>query len=154
MKKIIKSTFVPLVLSSICGFASARLIFNIYEEDLSERFTSSKIYLLQNGTYNSYEEMRKNNLGNSYIYYEDDTKYKSVIGITQEEDNIDKIKKIYDQELVVEEYYIGPALINNKQNDYDKQLLNTSDPKEIQTVINNIIELYKDDEAIKLILAK
>jgi len=154
MKKIIKSTFIPLILSSICGFISAKLVFNIYQEDLSERFSSSKIYLLQNGVYDSYEEMRKNNLGNSYIYYEDNDKYKSVVGITKEVTNIDKIKDVYDNDLIVEEYYIGATLLNDKQTDYDQQLSNTSDPQKVQEVINNIINLYKDDETIKLILAK
>jgi len=154
MKQIIKSILIPLIFSTICGFITARLVFNIYQDDLSARFSSSKIYLIQNGEYDSYEEMRKSNLGTSYVYYEDNEKYKSVVGITQKADNISKIKKIYSDELIVEEYYVGPDVLNNKQTDYDKQLASIEDPKEVQELVNEIINLYKVDDTIRLILAK
>ncbi len=154
MKKLIINTFIPLIISAIFGFFSARFVFNIYRENINERFSSSRIYLIQNGEYNSYEEMRKNNLGTSYVYYEDDNKYKSIVGITKEENNISKIKDLYDNNLTVEEYYINSDLLNNKQTDYDEQLLKTNNQKEVQDIINNIINLYKEDETIRLILTK
>jgi len=156
MKKLIKSIFIPLLLSTIIGFVSARFIFKIYEEDINNRFSSSKIYLLQNGEYDSYEQMRQENNGTSYVYYEDeeDKKYKSVIGITKNIENIKKIKELYNNDLKVEEYYVGNDLLNEKLTDYDKQLSVANDELEVISLVNNILNLYKEDETIKLILTK
>ena len=131
MKKYLKSFFVPLILATICGFVSARIVFDVYQKSITDYLTSSKIYLLQNGEYNTYEEMRQQNLGNNYVYYEDNQKYKSIVGITKEANNISKIQNIYQTDLVVEEYYISSNLINNKQLSYDEQLSKTNDPKEV-----------------------
>lgn len=154
MKKMLKSIFLPMVLATIFGFISARLVYGIYQEKVIDYLTSSKIYLLQNGEYDTYEEMRMQNLGNSYVYYEDNQKYKSIVGITKEKTNISKIQDIYNTNLVVEEYYINTDLLNDKQTKYDKQLLNTNNLKEVREVVNNIINLYQKDETIQLILTK
>lgn len=155
MKKYLKSFFVPLILATICGFVSARIVFDVYQKSITDYLTSSKIYLLQNGEYNTYEEMRQQNLGNNYVYYEDNQKYKSIVGITKEANNISKIQNIYQTDLVVEEYYISSNLINNKQLSYDEQLSKTNDPKEVRKVVKEILNLYQEDkETIELILTK
>lgn len=155
MKKYLKSFFIPLILATICGFISARIVFDVYQKSITDYLTSSKIYLLQNGEYNTYEEMRQHNLGNNYVYYEDNQKYKSIVGITKEANNISKIQKIYQTDLVVEEYYISSNLINSKQLSYDEQLSKTNDPKEVRKVVKDILNLYQEDkETIQLILTK
>jgi len=155
MKKQLKNIFLPLIFATICGFFSARIVFNLYHKEVNNYLTSSKIYLLQNGEYNTYEEMRQQNLGNNYVYYEDNKKYKSIVGITKEENNISKIKDIYQTDLIVEEYYISSNLLNNKQLSYDEKLLKTTDPKEVREVVKDIINLYQeDDKTIQLILTK
>lgn len=155
MKKKIKSFFLPLVIATICGFVSARIVFKVYKKDVTDYLSSSKIYLLQSGEYDTYEEMRQHNLGNNYVYYEDDQKYKSVVGITKEEKNISKIQNIYQTDLLIEEYYISNNILNNKQLSYDEQLLKTTDPKKVKEVVKDILNLYqKNNTAIKLILTK
>lgn len=155
MKKYLKSFFVPLILATICGFISARIVFKVYQKAVTDYLTSTKIYLLQNGEYNTYEEMRQQNLGNNYVYYEDNEKYKSIVGITKEANNISKIKNIYQNDLIVEEYYISNNLLNNKQLSYDEELSKTTDPKTVREVVKNILKLYQDDnETIQLILTK
>ena len=37
--------------------------------------------------------MKASSLSNNYIYYEDEGKYNTIIAITKNKDNIDKIKK-------------------------------------------------------------
>ncbi|MBQ9854486.1 MAG: hypothetical protein IJO57_05595 [Bacilli bacterium] len=154
MKKIIKSIIIPILLSILCGYFSAKGVFGIYKENLENKLNSSKIYLLKNGEYNSYDDMRKNNLLNSYVYYEDKNKYTSVVGITKEEDNISIIQNVYDNKLTVEEYYISSDLIDDKQKEYDEKLSKTNDNEERQKIIDKIINLYKEKENIKLILNK
>ena len=62
----------------------------------------------------------KSILGKNYIYYKDDDMYKTVIGITRDENNIDKIKSLYSDNVKIEEYYIASDLLDDKQNEYDE----------------------------------
>lgn len=154
MKKIIKGVFVPLVVSMVFGFISAKLVYNVYNEDIENKLSSSKLYLVENGEYLTYDNMREENSGNNYVYYKDEDGYKTVVGITRDESNIEKIRSLYSGNLDVEEYYIATDLLNDKQNEYDLQLNNTDDVYEVREVVDNILNLYREDETIKLILAK
>ena len=95
--------------------------------------------------------MKEENNTNNYVYYKDKDKYKTIIGITNNKDNIDKIKKLYNDNVLVEEYYIETQNINQKQLEYEKVLSKTDDIKEIKEATNNILNLYKTDDSIKLI---
>ena len=152
MKKIIMSFVLPVFVSVLIGFIFAKVVYNIYQDDLDTRLSSYKIYLLKNGEYSSYEEMRQDNNYHNYIYYKDDNIYKSIIGITNEESNINKIKETTDMPLEVEEYYISSGLVNDKMKDYDKELKNTNDIAKIKEITKNILEIYKENNNITLIL--
>ena len=152
MKKIIMSFVLPVFISIIIGFIFAKVVYKIYQDDLDTRLSSFKIYLLKNGEYSSYEEMRQDNNYHNYLYYKDDNIYKSIIGITNEESNINKIKEVSEMPLEVEEYYISSGLVNDKMKDYDKQLKNTNDIDKIKEITKNILEIYKENNNITLIL--
>lgn len=154
MKKIMKGFFVPLVLSMIFGFVCGKLVYSVYGEDVENRLSSSKIYLVENGKYLTYDMMREENNGNNYVYYKDDEGYKTVVGITKNEDNINKIKSLYSDNVKIEEYYISSDLVNDKQNEYDLMLSNTDDVYEVKEVVDNILNLYREEDTIKLVLAK
>lgn len=154
MKKIIKGIFIPLVVSMIFGFVCGKLVYSVYGENVENKLSSSKLYLIENGEYLTYDSMREENNGNNYVYYKDEEGYKTVVGITRNEENIDKIKSLYSDNLEVEEYYISTQLLNDKQNEYDLQLSNTDDIYEVKEVVDNILNLYREDETIKLVLAK
>ncbi len=98
--------------------------------------------------------MREENNGNNYVYYKDDDGYKTVVGITNDYDNVEKIKSLYSDSVKVEEYYISRELLNDKQSEYDILLNNTNDIYEIKEVVDNILNLYRDEDTIKLVLAK
>ena len=95
--------------------------------------------------------MREDNNGNNYVYYQDEDGYKTVVGITMYYDNVDKIKKLYSDKLEVSEYYVSNDFFNNKQNEYDDELTNTNDIYEVKEVVDNILNLYRSDDSIKLI---
>ena len=154
MKKIMKGFFIPLVLSMIFGFVCGKLVYSVYGEDVENRLSSSKINLVENGKYLTYDMMREENNGNNYVYYKDDEGYKTVIGITKNEDNINKIKSLYSDNVKIEEYYISSDLVNDKQNEYDLMLSNTDDVYEVKEVVDNILNLYREEDTIKLVLAK
>ena len=154
MKKIIRSVFLPLVISMLFGFICGKMVYRIYDDKLETRLTSSRLYLVQNGEYLTYDSMREENSGNNYVYYKDEDGYKTVIGITKDEKNIDKIKSLYSDSVKVEEYYVSNELLNEKQNEYDKILNKTNDVYEVKEVVDNILNLYREEETIRLVLVK
>lgn len=154
MKKIIKGIFMPLVVSIIFGFICGKLVYSVYDEDVENKLSSSKLYLIENGEYLTYDNMREENSGNNYVYYKDEEGYKTVVGITRNENNIDKIKSLYSDSVRVEEYYISTEFLNDKQDEYDVMLSNTDDVYEVKEVVDNILNLYREEDTIKLVLAK
>ena len=154
MKKIINGLFIPLVVSMIFGFVCARLVYSLYGDEVENKLSSSKLYLVENGKYLTYDSMREENTLNNYVYYKDDEGYKTVVGITKNEDNIDKIKSLYNESLNIEEYYISSDLLNDKQSEYDLMLSNSDDVYEVKKIVDNILNLYREDETIRLVLVK
>lgn len=152
MKKIVKGLFVPLLVSMLFGFVCGKLVYNVYGGDVENKLSSSKIYLIQNGKYMTYDSMREENSGNNYVYYMDDEGYKTVVGITKDESNVEKIKSLYSDSVSVEEYYVSTDLLNDKQNEYDLMLSNTDDIYEVKEVVDNILSLYREDDTIRLVL--
>lgn len=151
MIKKIFNLLVPIISAVICGYVMGKFVYNNYRDDITEDLRSSKIYLVENGTYDSYEEMREENNQNNYVYYMDDDGYKTVVGITRDYDNIDKIRKIYSDNLYVDEYYISREYMDSKQDEYDKELNDTDDVYVIREVVDNILNLYRKEDSIKLI---
>ena len=154
MKKIIRGFFIPLVVAMIFGFVCGKLVYRVYGESVSEKLSSSKLYLIENGKYLTYDNMREENSGNNYVYYQDEEGYKTVVGITKNEDNIEKIKSLYSDSVRVEEYYISSDKFRKMQDEYDIQLSNTSDVYEVREVVDNILNLYREADTIKLVLTK
>ena len=138
----------------IVGFICGKLVYSVYGDDVENKLSSSKLYLVQNGKYLTYDNMREENNGNNYVYYKDEEGYKTVIGITKNEDNIEKIKSLYNDSVKVEEYYVSSELLNDKQNEYDLMLANTDDVYEVKEVVDNILNLYREDDTIRLVLVK
>ena len=151
MKKKIKQIVVPIFLSVLCGFICGRLMFSIYEEKGKNILELNTIYLLKDNSYNDYDSMKASSLSNNYIYYEDEGKYNTIIAITKNKDNIDKIKKIYNKELTIMEYILKDEEMNNKLEAYDLELTKAQKDEDIKEVINKMINVYKDKEDVKMI---
>ena len=71
--------------------------------------------------------------------------------MAQQEKNVEKIKKIYSDNLYVDEYYIPREYMDSKQEEYDRELNDTEDVYEIKEVVDNILNLYRKEDSIKLI---
>ena len=81
----------------------------------------------------------------NYVYYEDDDGlYKSIVGVTENYNNIEKIKNTYNSDVLVKEYYSRDIELNKKIKEYDILIKNTSDQEEIKKIINEMLALYKD----------
>lgn len=143
-KKLIKVLF-PVFLSVICGAICGRIVYSIYDKKLEEDLNGEKIYLIQSGAYSSYDNMVNHTLLSNYIYYEDDDGlYKSIIGLTEDYDNIEKIKNTYKANVLVSEYYSKDKELNKKIKEYDNKIKNTSNLEEIKKIVSEMLTLYKD----------
>lgn len=147
IKKLFKLVL-PIFLSVIFGTISAKLIFSNYDKKITDNINGKKVYLIQSGAYSNYDNMVNNTLISKYIYYQDDDGlYKSVIGITENKDNIDKIKSTYTGDIIISEYYSNDTKLNNKIKEYDDLLHNTTDTNKIKEIIVKMLELYKDNDS-------
>ena len=151
MKKIIKGVFIPIIISMLFGFLAGRYVYNTYLNNIHNNLSSSRLYLIENGTYENFETMREENIGNNYIYYLDDDKYKTVVGITNNYSSIAKIKSLYNDELAISEYYINKTLLDEKQPEYEQMLSNANDTEKVKEAVDNILNLYRKKDSIRLI---
>lgn len=96
--------------------------------------------------------MVSNTLVNNYVYYEDnDGLYKSIVGITEDFDNIEKIKNSYKGNVIVSEYYSRDKELNKKIDEYDSKLKNVTSSEEVQSTVLEMLTLYKDRDNSTLV---
>ncbi len=152
MRKILREVIIPVVIAIVVGYIGGRYVYRIYHDNLTKNLSSSRLYLVENGEYDSIDSMREENSNNNYVYYVSDNKYKSVIGITKNYDNVEKIKALYDDKLSVLEYYVANDMLDNKQDIYERELDEASDIKDVREAVDNILNLYRNDDNIKLIM--
>lgn len=149
MRKRIQKMLMPIVLSVICGAICGKLVYGIYNKKMDQDLNGEKVYLIQAGAYSTYDNMVSNTSLNNYIYYEDnDGLYKSIIGLTGNYDNIEKIKSTYSKEVIVNEYYSNDKELNKKIKEYDKRIQNSSNPEETNRIVLEMLTLYKDTDTI------
>lgn len=151
MKKILFRVFIPVFLSILFGFLCGKMVYQIYLDDEYFSMIDKKIYLLQNGAYSSYDSMKENSISYNYVYFYEDNLYKTVIGITKNKDNIEKIKKMYDCDIVVNSYYTASSDLNKKLDELDSKLKLLEEEDEIKEVIDMSLKLYDEDSEIKLV---
>lgn len=146
MIKRIKKGFISIFISVLCGFISGKVVFYIYQNENKDVFNNNKIYLIQNGTYSTYENMRAKTIGYDYVFYEDELGFNSIVGVTKNKKNIEKIIKLYNIDAEVIEYYLKNEKINNEINDYDKELEKENDPNKQKELIKLMLEIYKNNK--------
>ena len=151
MKEKIKKIVTPIFLSIICGCICGRVMFSIYEDKGIRILDSNLIYLLEDNVYDDYDSMKASVMSSDYIYYEDDGKYKRVVAMTKNKDNIDKIRNVYGSALTMHEYLLNDEEINNKLEEYDNRLENVNSEDEIKDIIMEMINVYKGLEDIKMV---
>ena len=92
--------------------------------------------MLEDASYKDYDTMKASTLSANYIYYKEDNKYNTVLAITKE--------------LKVVKYLLSNEEVNNKIEEYDIKIKNTSDKEEIKNIIEEVINIYKGEDNIKI----
>ena len=145
-----KNYIVPIILSLIVGFISAKFMFNQYEYETNMQTVfkkQTKVYLIQLGVYSSLDTMKESLKNFKYYTYEfKDDKYYTYIGITKEEENLEKLKGYYkDLGYVI---YVKEQNISNKTfletlSQYDALLKNTDEEDVIGAIMAQILAEYE-----------
>lgn len=151
MKDKIKKVVTPIFLSVLCGSACGRVMFSIYEDKGSSILNSNVIYLLQDKSYDNYDSMNASAISSNYVYYEEDGKYNRVVAMTKNKDNITKIMGVYGYELSIEEYLLDNKDILGRLDEFDIRIENASSNDEIKDIIIEMINMYKDEDDIKMV---
>lgn len=147
----IKKLLIPLAVSILLGYICGTIACQIYKEKANTVLDSTKIYLLQTGAYSTLDSMKKNTTLGNYLYYQDSGLYKTIIAITKDKANITKIKKIYEDDLMIKEYYLDNDKINELIKKYDLELKETDNINEIKEILNNILNSIKNNDNVKLV---
>ena len=142
----IKRGIIPIFLAIICGSICGKLVCSIYVDSASKSLNDTKIYLIQAGAYSTYDSMVSNTSVNNYVYYEDDGLYKAIIGITENKNNVEKIKSTYEGEVIVSEYYSLDNKLNEEIEKYDKKIEKLEDSNEIKNIVIEMLGIYKDND--------
>lgn len=152
LKKLLRKILGPICLSILCGVVCGKLVYQVYDKDIEKKIDGRKIYLIQAGAYSTYDKMVSNTLVNNYVYYEDnDGLYKSIVGITEDFDNVEKIKNSYKGDVIVSEYYSKDKELNKKIDEYDSKLKNVTSNEEVQSTVLEMLTLYKDRDNSTLV---
>ena len=126
------------------------MVYSIYDKKLDEDINKQTIYLVQAGAYSTYDNMVNSTLMSNYVYYEDEGMYKSIIGVTEDYSNIEKIKNTYKETVYVTEYYSLDIELNKKIKEYDNKMKMTSNEEEIKKIVLEMLKLYKDNNTTLL----
>lgn len=146
-----KKVMIPIFLSVICGSICGSVVYNIYATKATYELDNSKVYLVQAGAYSSIDNMKANTMASNYVYYVDDGMYKAIIGITMDYDNLEKIKSIYNGEVIVNEYYLNDKKISDELGEFDKKLKDETDNDKAKVIIDDMLNIYKENDNVKLV---
>jgi len=142
--------FIPILLSILLGYLCGSFVCKIYKEKSDLLLDSTKVYLLQTGAYSTIDSMKKNTNLTNYIYYQDNGLYKTIMAITKDKENIQKLKELYNFEILINEYYLDDENINKQITEYDQKLKEITDKEEIEMLLQNMLNIYKENENLKL----
>lgn len=147
-----KKNLIPIILCIVAGISMGKVMFNQYDKDetkpVSANPVSSNLYFVQVGVYSTIDNMKNAmNSFDSYIYIEQDGKYYVYIGITSNEENLEKLKgyfesrsyNIYVKEITVENNAFLEIL-----SQYDQLLKEADNDEAIEAVIKGVLAKYEE----------
>lgn len=149
MKSLFKKICMPLILSVICGFICGRVVFSIYKD--KSIIDSNIIYLLKDDSYSDYDTMKASYLSEEYTYFEEDGTFNTIVALTKDKDNINKIEEIYGSDLTVLKYLLNDKELISMLEECDNKIKNTTDKEEIKEIISSMNNIYKEREDIKMV---
>ncbi len=128
----------------LLGIIFAGFLILKYKNKDIDVLSTETVYLLQIGAYQNYENVVKvTKTLPSYVIIEEDGKTKIIVGITKDNNNLEKLKKNY------ENIYIREEQIDNKEfldylTKYDYLLNETNNYETIEQINHKILNKYSE----------
>lgn len=133
-----------LLLMILLGIIFAGFLILKYKNKDIDVLSTETVYLLQIGAYQNHENVVKvTKTLPSYVIIEEDGKTKIIVGITKDNNNLEKLKKNY------ENIYIREEQIDNKEfldylTKYDYLLNETNNYETIEQINHKILNKYSE----------
>lgn len=146
-----KKYLLTIIISLLVGFLLSFYMLKEYESiDIIPVFnTKETAYLVQQGVYSSMESMQENTSHlTDYIYSVIDNMYYVYIGISLENDNVEKIQEYYknkDINTIIKTTTISDNDLINSLKQYDMVLKETSEEETIKEIIKQTLSKYKEE---------
>lgn len=145
-------TALSVVFAVSVGFLMGKFMLNQYnsEYELAPVFNqnSDRYYFLNQGEYESFEDMEQSMMGfDYYIYEEKDGKFMTYVGITKDYDNMMKIQGYFTNAGYT--IYVRDVNFNNEAfsvlvDQYDQMLRETEDNQTIKGICSQILAKYEE----------
>lgn len=144
--KIFKN-FITILFIMFLGIYLGTYLYKSYlYKNNNDKLNLYKIYLLEYGVYNSYENMDENgkNIEN-YFYYSNNDEYHILLGITENKNIINKIGESYENiaNINIREDYIDNMEFIESLKQYDNLIIN-SNKTEILQIERQVLGKYED----------
>ena len=144
--KIFKNIIVLLFITMFGIYIGSYLYKSYLYKSKNKNLNLIKIYLLEYGTYNSYESMEENGKDiESYFYYNDKEGYHIFLGITINKNIISKIGESYENiaNINIREDFIDNMEFIENLKQYDNLIIN-SNKTEILQIEKQVLGKYED----------
>ena len=145
-----KKYLLTIIVSLIVGFLLSNLILKQYDDyrEIKVYKGGEKLYFIEYGIYDNYSEMEKNTINlENYIYQINNNKYHVYIGITKNNEVLDKINEHFRKlgyNVTTQEFYLtNDKFISSIENNDDVLLL-TSDDVVIGEVVSQGLTTYEE----------
>lgn len=144
-----KKTFLLSIFFITLGTILGIFLRNSYKDNLLGAFGEGKIYyFLQEGVYSNKDIMTENTKDlNIKLVNEENGKYYVYLGITRDEENVKKIKEIYNTkgyQLYVKEINLSNEEFYNNVTQFDLLIKNTTKEEEILTIEEVVLANYEE----------
>lgn len=144
-----KKTFLLSIFFITLGTILGIFLRNSYKDNLLGAFGEGKIYyFLQEGVYSNKDIMTENTKDlNIKLVNEENGKYYVYLGITRDEENVKKIKEIYNTkgyQLYIKEVNLSNEEFYNNVTQFDLLIKNTTKEEEILTIEEVVLANYEE----------
>ena len=147
MKKYILSSFLAILI----GFVFGKLMLSLYQNPndiIPVMGQAFKIKFLELGSYNTREEMDENTAKFPYyIYMLQEGKYYAYIAITQDDENLNRIKGYYEEKgyiTNVREFKVDNEAFLVILEEYDNLLKESEEDSIIDAVCSQVLIKYEE----------
>lgn len=147
--EIMKKTIIWVLFALLSGALLGKITFDRYEKIDTKNVISynNYVYMLKYGSYKTVDDMT-NKITNidRYVYITDENKTTAYISISKTKENLNKLKKIYDDKKI--KTTIAKVKIDNDEfiqnlNEYEKLLSATDDSSSLLIIERQILSCYE-----------